>query len=164
MKFLLLVSSFFLSVFTFCQSNVRISDISNIPGHPSSVLELESISKGLLMPRMTTVQRIGITSPANGLLVYDTDVNCVMYYSTTLVSWNSLCSGTAASSLIANTTTVAAGANCPSGGVLLQLGNDANSNGVIDAAEITSSQYICNGQVGATGAQGPIGLTGPQGP
>jgi len=147
----------------FAQQNVSISDVPAIP-NPTSVLDVSSTTKGMLMPRMTTAQRNGIVGPANGLLVYDTDVNCVMYYSTTLTSWNSLCAGSSASSLIANTTTVAAGANCPSGGVLLQLGNDGNSNGILDATEITSSQYICNGQAGATGAAGATGPAGPTGP
>ena len=150
----------------YAQQNVSISDVPATP-NPTSVLDVSSTTKGMLMPRMTTAQRNAIVGPANGLLVYDTDINCVMYYSTTLTSWNSLCAGSSASSLIANTTSVAAGANCASGGVLLQLGNDANSNGVLDAAEITSSQYICNGQAGATGPAGPagaIGATGPQGP
>ena len=146
----------------FAQQNVSISDVPAIP-NPTSVLDVSSTTKGMLMPRMTTAQRNGIVGPANGLLVYDTDVNCVMYYSTTLTSWNSLCAGSSASSLIANTTTVAAGANCPSGGVLLQLGNDGNSNGSLDVTEITSSQYICNGQAGAAGPQGPVGAAGPQG-
>ena len=166
-----LLSLFFIgsTVSFLAQQNVSISDVPATP-NPTSVLDVSSTTKGMLMPRLTTVQRNSIVGPANGLLVYDTDVNCVMYYSTTLASWNSLCSGSNASSLIANTTTVASGANCPSGGVLLQLGNDSNSNGILDVAEITTSQYICNGQAGATGPQGPIGLTGaagatgPQGP
>ncbi|MPT34860.1 MAG: hypothetical protein E2604_07185, partial [Flavobacterium sp.] len=40
----------------------------------SSLLDMTSTSKGLLTPRMTTAQRTAITSPANGLLVYDTDI------------------------------------------------------------------------------------------
>jgi hypothetical protein len=147
----------------FAQQNVSISDVPATP-NPTSVLDVSSTTKGMLMPRMTTAQRNAIVGPANGLLVYDTDVNCVMYYSTTLTSWNSLCAGSSASSLIANTTTVAAGANCPSGGVLLQLGNDTNANGILDAAEVTSNQYICNGQAGATGPAGAAGSAGPAGP
>ena len=87
------------------QQNVSISDVPATP-NPTSVLDVSSTTKGMLMPRMTTVQRNAIITPANGLLVYDIDVNCVMYYSTTLASWNSLCSGSNALSLIANTTTV----------------------------------------------------------
>ncbi len=47
----------------------------------SSLLELNSTSQGILTPRMTTSQRNGISSPAEGLLVYDTDDNSFYYYS-----------------------------------------------------------------------------------
>ena len=39
----------------------------------SAKLEIASTDKGLLIPRMTSTQRGNITSPANGLLVYQTD-------------------------------------------------------------------------------------------
>jgi hypothetical protein len=41
----------------------------------SAVLELESTTKGFLPPRMTTVQRDAIVSPAKGLILYNTDTN-----------------------------------------------------------------------------------------
>jgi len=77
--------------------------------------------------------------------------------------------GTNGFNTLVATTTVAAGAQCATGGVKLEYGLDLNSNGILDAAEITSSltKYVCNGAVGATGAnglQGPIGLTGATGP
>jgi hypothetical protein len=61
---------------------------------------------------------------------------------------------------VALTTNEAAGANCATGGVRLQLGADANRNGVLDAGEVNASltRYMCNG------AQGPQGIQGPQGP
>ena len=43
----------------------------------SSLFEVQSTTKGLLTPRMTTAQRTAISSPANGLLVYD----CLLYTS-----------------------------------------------------------------------------------
>lgn len=39
----------------------------------SAKLEVNSTTKGLLTPRMTSAQRTAITSPANGLLVFQTD-------------------------------------------------------------------------------------------
>jgi hypothetical protein len=42
---------------------------------PSSILDLSSISEGLLMPRLTTLQRDGIVSPAEGLMIYNTTSN-----------------------------------------------------------------------------------------
>ena len=76
--------------------------------------------------------------------------------------------GAAGKNTLAKTTTEAAGANCTTGGVKIEYGLDANSNGTLDANEINASltKYVCNGAVGATGQQGPQGiqgLTGAQG-
>ena len=46
----------------------------------SSMLDVTSTTKGVLVPRMTTTQRTAITSPANGLLVFDTDTNTFWFY------------------------------------------------------------------------------------
>lgn len=46
----------------------------------SSILTLESTTRGFLMPRMTTTQRDAITSPATGLQVYNTSTNQPNYY------------------------------------------------------------------------------------
>ena len=50
----------------------------------SAVLDVSSSTKGLLMPRMTTVQRTAIASPAAGLQVYDTDTKTNWYYNGTV--------------------------------------------------------------------------------
>ena len=55
---------------------------------PSSILDVTSMSKGMLLPRLTTAQRTAISSPANGLIVYDTDFNSLFYYNSS--SWVSL--------------------------------------------------------------------------
>ena len=44
-----------------------------LPAAPSSMLDVTSTSKGVLLPRMTSSQRKAITDPEMGLLVYDTD-------------------------------------------------------------------------------------------
>jgi len=46
----------------------------------SALLELISTTKGLLLPRMTTTQRTAITSPAEGLVVYDTTLHKLCQY------------------------------------------------------------------------------------
>jgi len=52
---------------------------------PSSALEISATDKGLLTPRMTTVQRNAIVNPAIGLLVYDTDT--FSFWSFNGMSW-----------------------------------------------------------------------------
>ncbi len=42
---------------------------------PSAVLDVFSNEQGVLLPQLTTVQRDAIVSPANGLLIYNTDGN-----------------------------------------------------------------------------------------
>src|SRR5215831_4590287 len=46
----------------------------------SSLLEIKSTSKGLLISRMTQTQRNAIASPATGLLIYQTDHTQGFYY------------------------------------------------------------------------------------
>jgi hypothetical protein len=48
--------------------------------HSSSILEISASSKGLLIPRMTTIERIAIATPATGLQVYDTTTNTTWSY------------------------------------------------------------------------------------
>src|SRR4249919_2371283 len=46
----------------------------------SSLLEVKSTTKGILIPRMTKNQRDAITTPATGLLVYQTNSTPGFYY------------------------------------------------------------------------------------
>ena len=46
----------------------------------SAQLEIASTTKGMLLPRMTFAQRSAITTPATGLLVYQTDLISGFYY------------------------------------------------------------------------------------
>jgi hypothetical protein len=46
----------------------------------SAQLDITSTNKGLLIPRMSASARTGITTPAAGLLVYDTDSAKIMQY------------------------------------------------------------------------------------
>jgi hypothetical protein len=54
----------------------------------SSILDLSSTSKGLLIPRMTTEQRDLIVNPANGLVIFNTNTNVFELNSGTPVSKN----------------------------------------------------------------------------
>ncbi len=48
----------------------------------SSMLDVKSIDKGVLVPRMTTANRTAIGTPADGLLVYDTDTKTFWFFKT----------------------------------------------------------------------------------
>jgi trimeric autotransporter adhesin len=61
--------------------------------HTSAQLDVTSATKGLLAPRMTAAQRINITTPATGLLVYQNDAPAGFYYYTGS-SWVALTSQT----------------------------------------------------------------------
>lgn len=62
---------------TVIQAQIGIN--TDTPGQ-STVLEITSPNtgnRGWLIPRMTTVQKTAVTSPAHSLLVYDTDQKCI---------------------------------------------------------------------------------------
>ncbi|WPU66625.1 hypothetical protein [Peredibacter starrii] len=50
----------------------------------SAALDVTSTSSGFLLPRMTTAQRNAIPSPANGLMVFDTDIKSLFVYQATV--------------------------------------------------------------------------------
>lgn len=53
----------------------------------SALLDISSTDKGMLTPRMTSVQRTAIISPTEGLLVYDTDLDAFYYFDSTTLTW-----------------------------------------------------------------------------
>jgi hypothetical protein len=57
-------------------AQVGINGTGNSPD-PSAMLDVQSTSSGFLPPRMTSAQRDGIASPASGLIIYNTDTNCL---------------------------------------------------------------------------------------
>lgn len=70
----------------------------------SSMLDITSSTKGLLMPRMSSTQRIAIASPTAGLQVYDTITNTIWYHNGTIwvnlgaEPWYNQATGTTATS------------------------------------------------------------------
>ena len=59
-----------ISFFLICSAHAQIG-IGTITPDTSALLDLSSTSKGLLMPRMTSVQQTALVSPAIGLTVYN---------------------------------------------------------------------------------------------
>jgi len=54
--------------------------VGTLTPDPSAMLDLTATDKGMLAPRMTSAQRIAISSPANGLLVFDITENAFYFY------------------------------------------------------------------------------------
>lgn len=147
------VKSLFLSGLVFlsfqavkAQNNVGIGTATP---NASSVLDLTSNNKGVLVPRMDSLSRLSIATPANGLLVYDTDYNCFYFYQSTV--WKSLCNAGA------NGATGPTGDTGPMGPIGVGIQGATGDTG-------PTGPSGTNGIDGATGPQGPTGLTGDTGP
>ncbi len=54
--------------------------IGSVVPAPSALLELKSSQQGFLPPRMTTQQRNTIASPAQGLIIFNTEEQCLNFY------------------------------------------------------------------------------------
>jgi hypothetical protein len=59
---------------------VAISSNTNYQAEGSSILDVMSDSKGILIPRLTGAQRASIAEPATGLMVFDTDIDAFCFY------------------------------------------------------------------------------------
>jgi hypothetical protein len=62
--------------------NVGINEDGSDPDD-SAILDVKSTTKGFLVPRMTTAERTAISTPATGLIVYDTEYASHWYYNGT---------------------------------------------------------------------------------
>ncbi len=58
---------------------------------PSAFIEIKSSDKGVVIPQLTNSQRANISSPANGLLVYNTELGCMESYNATDGTWFNYC-------------------------------------------------------------------------
>jgi len=115
----------------------------------SAKVEIASTTQGFLPPRMTTVQRTAIASPAIGLVIYNTTTNCLNFYMGS--GWNETC-GT----LI--TTGIITGLNCVGATTTGSLESGTAASGVSKSVPYTG------GNAGNYGAQavsstGVLGLT-----
>ena len=67
------------SLTTLNAQSVGINSTGNAPD-ASAMLDVSSTNSGILVPRMTLVQRDAISSPATGLMIYQTDNTPGFYY------------------------------------------------------------------------------------
>lgn len=67
--------------------SISINEDGSAP-HSSAILDIGDTTKGVLISRMTSDQMNAITTPANGLLIYNTDLEMFHYYDGG--AWNEL--------------------------------------------------------------------------
>jgi uncharacterized protein (TIGR02145 family) len=123
--------------------------IGTVSPNTSAKLDVESTTQGFLPPRMTTTQRNAIASPAAGLTIYNTTVNCLQWWNGTI--WYDGCGNNTPSAVL---TTL----NCGGATTTGTLTNGTAASGVSTAISYTG------GNAGTYGAQsasstGVVGLT-----
>lgn len=92
-----------------CAQNIGIN-VNGASPHPSALLDIDASAiagtkRGLLIPRVTSAERMAIVSPATGLMVFDTTANGFWYWDGT--AWVPMTS-TAGWGLLGNTGTAPA--------------------------------------------------------
>lgn len=86
--------SYFVLLISFSLFSQSVGIGTNFP-NASAQLDVNATNKGMLVPRVTNGQMLAIASPANGLLVYNTDSACFAYRNAT--AWVFLKGNTTAS-------------------------------------------------------------------
>ena len=75
MKIFFLASLLFFSIVTFAQVGIGTTTPDG-----SAKLDVSSTTKGFLPPRLTTTQRNEINSPAVGLMIYNTTIGAIQFF------------------------------------------------------------------------------------
>ncbi|MCB9500285.1 MAG: hypothetical protein R2772_03790 [Chitinophagales bacterium] len=83
-KIIHIIAILLFSQYSFAQQNIGIN--TETPDS-SAILDIESTEKGILIPRLTSLQRLAIDSPANSLMVFDLDESAIFYFSDTASAW-----------------------------------------------------------------------------
>lgn len=78
----------FIGLNIFYTTNAQVGIGTSSPD-ASALLDVKSVTKGFLPPRLTNIQRRDISSPSAGLLIYNSDSKCIQYY--TGVDWYDPC-------------------------------------------------------------------------
>ena len=144
----------------FCTTGVYAQNVGVGTSSPdnSAKLDVSATDGGLPIPRMTEVQRDAISSPATGLMIFQTD-GTVGFYFYDGTAWTAIGSGSG--------TQGPAGPQGPQGPQGLQ--GDPGAAGAQGRQGLTGNTGAqgpqgLQGLTGNTGAQGPQGLQGLQGP
>ena len=142
------------------------SALAGIPATPdaSAVLELASTGKGFLAPRMTVTERDAITTPAIGLLIYQTD-STPGFYSFSGSGWvgpfgTSSTTGTVTS--VATTAPLTGGPITGSGTIAIAKATSA-VDGYLAATDFAAfaAKGSGNGSVTSVSASAPLSVATP---
>lgn len=79
-KIQFLVPGFFLLLQLSFSQNVAITDDSTYTADEAAILDVKSDTKGMLFPRLSSSARTSISSPPDGLIVYDTTTSSFWFY------------------------------------------------------------------------------------
>ena len=143
-------------------SQVGISTTSITP-NSSSILELRSTTLGFLPPRMTTTERDAISSPATGLVIYNTTTNLLNFYNGS--SWQITSTGTGTVSSVSVVSangfagTVATATTTPAITISTSITGMLKGNGTAISAATAGTDYqvpITTGDVTTSGATATI--------
>lgn len=141
--------------------NVSINETGNA-ADPSAILDISSNTKGVLIPRLTTVQRLAITpltAAQKGLLVYDSDLSEFWYWDGT--QWMPIMGLTGGTGPTGPSGADGiAGPTGPSG--IDGITGPTGANG-IDGPTGPTGLTGADGAIGATGATGAAGINGATG-
>ncbi|MFH2143555.1 MAG: hypothetical protein ABIJ97_14105 [Bacteroidota bacterium] len=129
----------------FVAQNIAITDDDAYTANSSAMLDVKSLTKGLLIPRLTTAQRTAIVSPTNSLLVFDTNFSAFFYWTGT--SWTKI--GTSNSdywlpdgnNIYFNAGNVGVGTSSP-GRKMIVKGSSVNLNEAIFAVQNTDGDTV----------------------
>jgi uncharacterized protein (TIGR02145 family) len=117
---------------------------------PSAKLDISSVTLGFLPPRMTNAQRNAISSPATGLVIFNTTSGCINVYSGT--QWREICPTVIAGTIAA--------LNCASPTVAGSLTSGVAASGVTSMVTYTGGSGNGDSHPGQTvTSTGISGLT-----
>lgn len=146
------------------QENVGIGTVTP---QENAILDISSTDKGLLVPRLNTLQRLAVVpvSGADGLLVYDTDIDQFCYWDENDAVWVCLDMSGGFGATGPTGPAGADGATGPAGppGATGPAGADG-ATGPAGPQGPTGPSTGIVGPTGPAGANGVTGPTGPQGP
>ena len=112
-------------------------------GKDSVAAAVQNTAPADVCPNGGITVQTGIDTSGNGILD-PSEVQNTQY----------VCNGTGGTNgqtALVSVTSEPSGTNCSAGGKKVNVGLDTNGNGILDASEVTSTNYICNGTNGANG-------------